>query len=355
MKINGIGVMIGSSLDGIDLVDCSFSFKDEKLIDWSIGKYQEIGLGDDIVSKIRSFHTLTYSDIQELAISISRAIALGVKTIWPERYSHFDYLGVHGITVIHEPEKLTSVQLVDAAFLTNELSIPVVSDFRKLDILFGGQGAPMAPIVEQYIYADFKHFLNLGGIANVSSHLTEEVKAMDVCPFNQVINYFAQQRTLPFDDGGTLAKTGTIHSNLVNAMMTFPFFKKREPKSLGNKWVKNIFIPLVDSYEFSIEDKLASFNEFAVRVITDYFEQNNASGRLLVTGGGAYNTFFIHQLKDRLKELDIIIPSDLVIQSKEAILMAFVAALRLQNIPNFIPSVTGARMAVSGGVIYRPQ
>jgi len=213
----------------------------------------------------------------------------------------------------------------------------------------GGQGAPLVPIGDKLLFADYKYCLNLGGFSNISEKNNDKIIAYDICPVNIVLNFYSQKLGKEFDFNGELGKQGKADVNLIAELDNIEYYKQKSPKSLGREWVENTFIPLVEKYNLSDTDKLTSIYHHIANQISKNIK---SSGKLLITGGGAKNTFLIDLLKSKLKNIEIIIPDKKLIDFKEALIFAFLGVLRINNKINILAEVTGAKKNSISGVIF---
>ncbi|MFT4567788.1 MAG: anhydro-N-acetylmuramic acid kinase, partial [Saprospiraceae bacterium] len=238
--------------------------------------------------------------------------------------------------------------------------IPTINNFRANDIAKGGQGAPLAPIAEQWIYSGYDLYINLGGIANVSYHNGELITSFDSCPCNQVLNVLAKEKGLEYDSGGNIARRGTIIEEILDESLTTDYMALPAPKSLDNTWVMNDFAPSYLDQKSAVEDRLATMTEFiAIQLSLDIKRMTAARPNdkltVLVTGGGTHNKFLIESLDMHTGDLIAIVkPDEMTINFKEAILMSFMGYLRMQKVPNTLPSVTGASSPTLGGSLSIP-
>ena len=331
--------MSGTSLDGVDLALCRFSKSNEfELIKsqtvsypraWSLRLERSIDLsGKDLVLLDHEYGQYLGGIICEFSKSCNHKI---------------DIISSHGHTVFHEPQSSFTSQIGNINDIYAITKIPVVNDFRSLDVALGGTGAPLVPVGDALLFPD-RICLNLGGIANISYMTEDQMIAFDVCPFNILLNHYAQKLGQEFDEGGNLAKSGQIHQDLLKKLEAINFYGQPIPKSLDKSWILEKYIPLIDQYEIPIQDKLRT-------IITHCVSQLNAlniRGKWLVTGGGAKNDFFIELLEEHhtLENLDF----DLV-DYKEAIIFAFLGLRRLQNQSTTLKTVTGAQHDTVSGVV----
>ena len=255
----------------------------------------------------------------------------------------------HGHTILHQPHNGFTLQIGNLPLLHDLLPYTIVCDFRVQDVALGGQGAPLVPIGDELLFSEYDYCLNLGGFSNISFHENGIRKAFDISPVNTVLNYYANAMGLPYDDGGTIAKTGTIHPELLAQLNGLAYYKKAYPKSLGMEFVNDTIFPLLHSFALPAAAILRTFVEHIAFQIAAVCKPNT---KLLITGGGAYHTFLIDRLTHHLPSVQISIPDDKTIQFKEALIFALLGVLRLRNEVNVLASVTGAQRDHSSGQIY---
>ena len=344
-----VGLMSGSSLDGLDIVLIDFQDKN-----WSLLKSDTISLPTDLAKSLATICDQTAIELAHTQAAYSSFLSTALKTFM-EGYSNIAVVGIHGHTVLHLPEIKTSWQLLNGGQVAAEINVPVVCDFRNQDMALGGQGTPMAVIADRDLYPGYDYYINLGGIANISYYDGKQWVAYDICPCNQVLNYFSSTMGLPYDNKGNIAKSGRINTKLLTTLNSTAFFHQAPPKSLDNSWIRNDFIKIVADNELSIPDSLRTCTECIALQIAESIVTPNA--KILVTGGGSKNSYLIQLMKTQLvnKNSDIIIPDLQTVDYKEAILIAYCALLRLNKEVNFITSATGASQAVIGGALYLGQ
>ncbi|MGB5977316.1 MAG: anhydro-N-acetylmuramic acid kinase, partial [Cyclobacteriaceae bacterium] len=229
--------------------------------------------------------------------------------------------------------------------------VPVISDFRGMDMSLGGQGAPLVPIGDQLLFSDMDYCLNLGGIANISFQESGKRVAFDICAANMVLNRLASEAGEPYDRGGSMAASGQINDELLKELNSLPFYAEPYPKSLGYEWVSENVFPLTDNQEIPLKDRLCTFCEHVGGQISAVVHRETWSDvRMLCTGGGTFNDFLIKCIQNKTN-VTIVKPDDRLIGYKEAIVFAFLAALRWKGEVNCLPSVTGATESCSGGMI----
>lgn len=347
---NVIGVMSGTSLDGIDLAHVHFSIVDGK---WSFDIYETetVSYDNDWLNKLKTAIDFSEDKLKELNKDYTVLLANFIKTfIKKHQLQKLDAICSHGHTILHQPQNGFTLQIGNLPEIANHCNQTIVCDFRVQDILLGGQGAPLVPIGDRILFSEYDFCLNLGGFSNISFEQNDTRIAFDISPVNTVLNFYANQLGLDYDDKGQLAGSGKVNSELLNELNTLEYYKKQFPKSLGFEFVKEIVLPLIEEYNIPIEDKLNTFTEHITFQIAVALPSKK--GKLLATGGGAYNDFLIERLKFWLPELEIIIPDKKTIEFKEALIFALLGVLKLRNEINALSSVTGAKHDHSSGIIH---
>lgn len=343
--------MSGSSLDGVDLAYCEFIKKKDKWR-YSLLNSRTIPFDENWIAILKSASELPDQKLKKVHTGFGSYLA-GISIEFTRKYGlNPNLIASHGHTVFHVPEKGITFQLGEGQTLANESGVTVISDFRSKDISLGGQGAPLVPIGDKFLFSDFDYCLNIGGIANISYQKAEKRLAFDICPANQLINHLAKQKGLDFDDQGSIARLGQINQKLLEALNSDVFYQKSPPKSISNHYVKEHFIRLIDVFQESVENKLRTVVEHVAIQIAECV-QHLETGSLLVTGGGTHNAFLVNRIT-KLSKHNIVIPDESIIDFKEALIFAFMGVLRWRNEVNCLSSVTGAVKDCSGGVIYHP-
>lgn len=339
--------MSGTSLDGLDIAFCTFAFENNK---W---KY-EIKEAETYKYPVEILKQLTtcseFSAYEFVNFHNTYGTYLGKKInqfIKKHQLKNIDFIASHGHTIFHTPENRLTFQIGNGAYIAAETKITTISDFRTFDVALSGQGAPLVPIGDKLLFNDYHYCLNLGGFSNVSFEKNEKRIAFDICPVNIVINHYSRQFGKEFDKNGNFAKKGKINSELLFDLNNIKFYNQKAPKSLGKEWLDGIFIPIVEQYNISIEDKLRTIYEHIAIQISKIIKDKNT----LITGGGAFNSFLIKLIEEKSKS-KIIIPDKKTIDFKEALIFAFLGALRYRNEINCLQSVTGAKKDNVGGIIH---
>ena len=344
-----IGLMSGTSLDGVDLVYASFVNKGD-VYSYAIIKSETYKYPLVWESKLKDAFSQTTSEIEKLDIEYGEYLGALVNTFISEHsIDEIDFIASHGHTIFHNPEKGVTLQIGDGETISKITNHKVVYDFRTQDVKFGGQGAPLVPIGDRLLFSEYEFCLNLGGFANISFEKDGDRKAFDICPVNIVMNHYAQLLGFDYDDKGLFASQGKVHAQLLDELNNLPFYNDTEPKSLGYEFVVEVIFPLIEKYDLSEKDRLRTFIDHVASQITSKI---NSKGQLFITGGGVYNEFLIQQLKKKISN-EIVIPNNELIDFKEALIFAFLGLLKINNEVNCLKSVTGASVDHSSGKIRK--
>lgn len=346
--------MSGTSLDGLDVCCCTFLRQADK---WTFRIDCAKGYGyPEEMKQILGVGAQQMSALDFVAFHSAYGKFLGerVNEFMQEFGVRPDIIASHGHTVFHEPKKKIMYQIGDGAAIAAETRIPTVSDFRRLDIMLGGQGAPLVPIGDRLLFADYDYCLNIGGFSNISFEQGGKRIAFDISPVNYVINHYCRQIGLEFDRDGEIARRGVICKGLLDELNGMDFYRQSGPKSLGREWVETLVYPMLEHYRLSLEDKLRTFYEHAAYQISRVVASHPLAkgGKLLITGGGAFNKFLIERI-GALCPCEIVIPDRQIIEYKEALIFAFLGALYMADEPGCLASVTGAPMDNIGGMLFK--
>ncbi len=360
MVYHVIGLMSGSSLDGLDIV---YTILEEIGGKWgfSIEAEKCVPYDDAWRAKLQHPLQLTAADFLLLHSQFGHFTGKQVNLFIEENSLHhkIHFIASHGHTALHKPGERTTFQIGDGAAIAAATSLPVITDLRSLDVALGGQGAPIVPIGEKLLFPQHQLFLNIGGIANLSYHNHSAV-AFDVCPANRVLNALAAQAGDLYDHGGELARKGNVDEKLVSQLNNQDYYGKPYPKSLANEFGSEILMELITASGLSTEDALASYVahiaqqvQLAVAEIKSNHPAENID-HLLVTGGGAFNHYLMEQLTNALGSVgvNVEVPHDYVVRNKEALIMALIGTLRWREETNVLHSVTGAERDSIGGALW---
>jgi anhydro-N-acetylmuramic acid kinase len=346
-----IGVMSGTSLDGLDIAYCEFLESDNNWT-YHILFADTIPYDDHWKGILSNLENSTAFDFINAHNQYGYFTGRVVSDFISKHKLSPGFIASHGHTIFHQPENKITFQIGNGAAIAAECRLPVVCDFRSQDVALGGQGAPLVPIGDKMLFASFDYCLNLGGFANISYDYDHDRIAYDICPANMALNRITQSFNKEYDHNGEIASSGRINNDLLHELNAIDYYKKPFPKSLGKEWLIKFFNTIIDKFEISVEDKLCTICEHIALQIayTDGMQQEK---KMLVSGGGAYNTFLLSRLKEHCN-CEIIIPDKLTIEYKEAMIFAFLGLLRMNNKINCLKSVTGASRDHSSGVIYLP-
>lgn len=348
-SMTSIGLMSGTSVDGLDVCQATFTLEDGKWI-FHIDCARGYEYPEELKRKLgKDVQHMSAYEFVAFHSEYGRYLGQRVNEFMKEFGVKPDIIASHGSTVFHEPGKKIMYQIGDGAAIAAETGIPTVSDFRRLDIMLGGQGAPLVPIGDNLLFGEYDYCLNIGGFSNISWRAGDKRIAFDISPVNYVINRFTRQIGLEMDRDGEIAAKGAVNQPLLDKLNSLDYYSKPWPKSLGREWVEANVFPLLDASGLSLEDLLRTYYEhcaFQLKRVT-------TPGRsLLVTGGGAYNKFLIERMK-QLSGCDIVVPEPAIIEFKEALIFAFLGVLYMWDIPSCLRSVTGAAHDNIGGMLFK--
>ncbi|AUP80244.1 anhydro-N-acetylmuramic acid kinase [Flavivirga eckloniae] len=346
-----IGVMSGTSLDGIDVVCIEFEF--DNAWHFKITHSETISYSSRWENILRNLVSYNTDELEQIDNDYTNYLSDVINDfINKNNIKGIDAICSHGHTALHQPDSGLTYQIGNKPNIATLLGEKVICDFRVQDVELGGQGAPLVPIGDELLFFDYNFCLNLGGFANISTTLNNDRIAYDICPVNIVLNHYVRLIGFDYDDEGKIAATGSINNDLLERLNNLDFYKETYPKSLGLEWVnKNIF-PLIDSFQLETKDILKTFVEhIAIQIAKEINKKQNSS--VLVTGGGAYNNYLMDRLKQHTQH-DIVIPSNTVVEFKEALIFGLLGVLKLRNEINCLQSVTGASKNHSSGKIYLP-
>jgi anhydro-N-acetylmuramic acid kinase len=346
-----VGVMSGTSLDGIDLAHLYFSIESGNWT-YKIGICQTIPYPIVWLNKLKDAVHFYEKELQELDNEYTDFLGNTVKKfIENYKIEFIDAVCSHGHTILHQPQNGFTLQIGNLPKIGKIIGKTVVCDFRVQDVELGGQGAPLVPIGDRMLFSEYDYCLNLGGFSNVSFEEKGERIAFDISPVNTVLNYYANQLGFDYDDKGEIARSGKVNQTLLVELNSLDFYQKKYPKSLGIEFVNSTIIPLINCFTISIEDKLHTFVEhIAIQIAVAL---SKTEGKMLVTGGGAYHVFLLERMKDYLPKMEIIVPDSNTLEFKEALIFGLLGVLKLRNEINTLSSVTGAKKNHSSGKVYK--
>lgn len=346
-----IGVMSGTSLDGVDLAYIAFAKSDN----WTFNIIEAVTVPYSVYWKqcLQQAIKLSDNDLQKLNVEYTAylgEVILGFISSINEipAFAGIDIVSSHGHTVFHQPEKGITLQIGNLPELAQKLNKTVVCDFRVQDVMLGGQGAPLVPVGDCLLFSEYDYCLNLGGFANISFEENGRRLAFDVCPVNIVLNHLTEKLGLPFDEDGKIARKGKVIPELLKKLNQLSYYKLSHPKSLGLEWVQQHIFPLLENTSASIENQITTFTEHIAVQLSAVFKP---TASVLVTGGGAYNRYLLERVQS-LKSLNLVLPDQNIIEYKEALIFGLLGVLKMRGENNCLASVTGAKMDHSSGEIF---
>ena len=338
-----LGLMSGTSLDGVDLAICCFK-KDN---DWvfKIEKSQTIKYPNFWKKTLSELPSKSNGIIEKTDVEYGKYLGEIINSFM--LYEKVNFIASHGHTIFHQPKNNYSLQIGCGETIANTTKITTINDFRSLDVSLGGQGAPLVPIGDLHLFPNYKYCINLGGFANISIKDGEEITAFDVCPVNIVLNDLSRRLGAEYDMNGEIAKSGELIPEFLDKLNNLDFYKQHPPKSLAREWVESQINPLI-SADYKIADILHTICEH----IAIQIGQLLVSDKALFTGGGTFNNYLMERIGHHSSS-NIIIPSNEIINYKEALIFAFLGLLRIRNEVNCLQRVTGATKDNCGGVIFK--
>jgi anhydro-N-acetylmuramic acid kinase len=348
-QVTAIGMMSGTSLDGVDIALCRFQISTNKTSGEIIAA-ETIPYAAAWRKKLEFAHLLPGRELTLLDYEYGTYLGQLVADFADRQDTVPQFIASHGHTVFHQPAMGFTLQIGHGAAIAAHSEYTVVSDFRSLDVALGGQGAPLVPVGDKHLFGDFEFCLNLGGFANISLDSLGQRIAFDICPANIALNYFAGKLGLNYDAYGKIASSGKPVEALANKLNGLEYYSTPHPKSLGREWFETAFLPLIDD-AVQVPDVLHTLTHHIAgqigKAVSDY-----PPGKILTTGGGAENSFLISRIQ-ACTDHEIVVPEKKLVHFKEALVFAYLGFLRLDNKVNTLASVTGACYDSPGGSVFR--
>jgi len=348
-----LGLMSGTSLDGLDIVDTSFDVYGEQ-ITFKLHEAQTFPYPKKLKTQLKNAKELSATKLLLLDNELGQFFGNKVNQfleLYQINQRDVDFISSHGHTVFHQPEIGITLQIGNGPHGAITTGIKWICDFRKKDVALKGNGAPLVPIGDKLLFQDLaKGFLNIGGFSNLSFTRNNTSFAFDICPSNLIFNHFAEQHNKTYDENGRLGRLGNLDQNLLKTLNKLAYYKMKHPKSLGTEWLENNFLSLLP--ETLSHDTITTCYHHVAQQIASSLEKEGIDS-VLITGGGAKNNFLI-ELINSYYDGEIILPEDKIIDYKEAIIFALLGVLRANNQPNCLASVTGAKKNSVSGIIHHP-
>lgn len=361
-KYRAIGLMSGSSLDGLDIAYCEFAV-DAGNWTFKILKTDMVPYPDEWIQEFKRLPIANAKTLWENHTALGHYFGELVNAFIKKNSlkDKIDLVASHGHTIFHFPDKKFTTQIGDGAAIAAKTNLPVICDFRSTDIADGGQGTPIVPIGDKLLFPHFRFCLNIGGIANVSCKANHSIVAFDICPANQIMNMLANRIGKEYDADGTIAAQSKLHEDLLKRLNKIDYYSRPYPKSLDNSFSREVVLPVLEEVQIPVEDKLRTYSEHIADQLAHHIKMIakkekldfDAKDKILATGGGAFNKFLIERIHAKTK-ITVEVPGDETVKFKEALVIAFMGVLRMRNEVNVLKSVTDASRDSVGGGVYRP-
>ena len=344
-----IGLMSGSSLDGLDIALVRFT-SNEGRYTYHIEAAETIPYPQYWHDQLAEAFLHKPEELGPLDKAYGNYLGQQVQAFVRKHDVKPDFVASHGHTIFHKPEQRYTLQIGDGEAVADACGIVVVNDFRSEDVGKGGQGAPLVPIGDRLLFGDYEICLNIGGIANLSYELNGKRIAYDICIANQALNWLAQQEGLDYDKDGLLAQKGQLNTALLETLNNNAFYHQAPPKSLGREFFETFQKETLKDYPTA--DALTTFTEHIAMQVAQTIA-HLPQGRMLVTGGGAHNSYLIERIQHHTRH-QVVVPDRQTVDYKEALIFALLGLLRLEGHINVLSSVTGAPSDSCSGKIWHP-
>jgi len=344
-----VGLMSGTSLDGLDLAACEFILEKGKwrfrILEATTSSYP-----GEWQAKLKNLHQADALTFWKTHVAYGHYLGTKVNEFIKSTGFKADLVASHGHTVFHQPAEGITMQAGAGEAIAAQTRLPVVSDFRAADLALGGQGAPLVPIGDRLLFHQYGACLNIGGFSNISFENISGRTAFDVCPANIALNHLAGMIGHRFDRDGAMANEGRIDQPLLRKLNTLPYYTAPPPKSLGREWFEATFLPLLQAERQDVPDLLRTVCEHIGFQVGRALEDLKKTS-VLVTGGGAHNSFLVNTMR-KMTGHELVIPDNMIIDYKEALIFAFLGVLKRTGRTNILASVTGSQADHSGGAYY---
>lgn len=352
MAFQVIGLMSGTSLDGLDIAFCEFDKNENHTWNFTLLCAETIAYNQTWKQKLGNLENASALDYVTANVQLGTFFGEEVLKFVQKHNIKPNFVASHGHTIFHQPALGLTTQIGSGAAVAAVCRLPVVCDFRALDVALGGQGAPLVPIGDKLLFSDYDCCINLGGIANLSFDQNGRRIAYDCGMANTPLNLLAKRLGMEYDKNGGIARSGQLNIPLFETLNELNYFHLTYPKSLGKEWFVENMLPLIEKSTLSTADLLATLtHHVAFQAARSVAAMNKTNPKILATGGGAFNSFLI-TLLEKYSKCKIIVPDSNIVAFKEAIVFAFLGVLRWRSSPNCLQSVTGASEDNCGGAIY---
>jgi anhydro-N-acetylmuramic acid kinase len=350
-KYKVIGLMSGTSMDGLDIAYCVFR-KLRSGWKYTIDRCSTVRYPPQWLGRLSGAHTLDGLDLMALDADYGSYLGKITRAFLAEHSLKVDFVASHGHTVFHQPARGFTTQVGNGYSLYSSSGVPVVCDFRMQDVAFGGEGAPLVPVGDKFLFHEYDVCLNLGGIANLSMDVKGERYAFDICFCNMGLNSLAAEMSKKFDKNGAAASNGKVDENLLKTLTKIYLKLRSKRPSLGREIFEEQVVKLLNNKNISLEDRLCTLTESAAIEICEAIKSRKQKAKVLCTGGGAFNSFLISRmLHHGGDDLTFIIPDEEVVKFKEAMVFGFLGVLRVRKEINCLKSVTNASRDTSSGTM----
>tara|TARA_B100001093_G_C26860189_1_gene1029729 strand:- start:13482 stop:14564 length:1083 start_codon:yes stop_codon:yes gene_type:complete len=352
---SALGLMSGTSLDGLDIAAVEFTNANNNW-NYRLKTTETVTYPKSLLTRLQIAVDLSAEEHQILDVDFGKFIGECIYNFKTKHQIKVNFVCSHGHTSHHKPHQGVTKQLGDAASIYKICKIPVINNFRALDVSLGGQGAPLVPIGDQFLFAEYDFCLNLGGISNISYKQRGQRIAFDIGMANMPLNYLAGKFQKEYDKDGEIAFAGKVNTDLLALLNELDYYAQNPPKSLGVEWFQSHFRPVLDAFDCSLEDKMTTViehNSYQIFKVISEICKTKTGHKVLITGGGIKNPAFKSSLTKHLERCtEVIIPNKELVDYKEALIFAFMGVLRYRREQNVLASVTGAKRNSSSGDLY---
>lgn len=354
-QYQGIGLLSGTSMDGLDIVCCRFE-EEQDHYTFELLACDQIPFDQKWHARLKHLMHQSAEVYAKTHVYFGHWLGEQTRDFISRHGLKPDFVASHGQTIFHQPERSFTAQIGDGETMVTYLPCPLVTNFRNKDVALQGEGAPLVPLGEQYLFPPDRIYLNLGGFANA----TFGKRAFDIAPCNIGMNYWVSEclEGMAYDEGGRLAAAGDVKEELLQALNALPYYGQAPPKTLGWEWVAEHVLPLLREAAGSPQDILRTLVEhLAVQVAQAVRVLRAEATPMVITGGGRHNQFLVQTLLQKLEPLGVSLDASVDpgwIDYKEAIIFAFLGLRVLTARPTTLPTVTGARQPAAGGAIHLP-